>query len=132
MSGYSTCFFICYCTFAVTFESMQITAVQIFLCWKNSWNHLKSGSKMVEMDQKVVQYLSSVYFMSKILFINVLPSLLDLCTDILNGLSMIGLVFNWCEEEGKTLEWFSEMSVSTFIRVVYEIGFRGKFALQWC
>ena len=64
---------------------------------------------MVEIDQNIAQYLSSVYFMSKILFINVLPSLLDLCTDILNGLSMIGLVFNWCDEEGKTLEWFSDI-----------------------
>lgn len=64
---------------------------------------------MVEFDQNIAQYLSSIYFMSKILFINVLPSLLDLCTDILNGLSMIGLVFNWCDEEGKTLEWFSDI-----------------------
>ena len=64
---------------------------------------------MVEIDQNIAQYLSSIYFMSKILFINVLPSLLDLCTDILNGLSMIGLVFNWCDEEGKTLEWFSDI-----------------------
>ena len=64
---------------------------------------------MVEIDQNIAKYLSSAYFMSKILFINVLPSLLDLCTDILNGLSMIGLVFNWCDEEGKTLEWFSDI-----------------------
>ena len=64
---------------------------------------------MVQPEGNLFQYLSSVYFMSKILFINVLPSLLDLCTDILNGLSMIGLVFNWCDEEENVLDWFSDI-----------------------
>ena len=64
---------------------------------------------MVQTDQNIAQYLSSAYFMNKILFINVLPSLLDLCTDILNALSMIGLVFNWCDEGGESLQWFSDI-----------------------
>ena len=64
---------------------------------------------MIQTNRNLTQYLSSVYFMSKILFVNVLPSLLDLCTDILNGLSMIGLVFNWCDGEDDMLEWFSDI-----------------------
>ena len=62
-----------------------------------------------------VKYLSAFWFMSKVLFINVLPSLLDLTTDILNALAMIGVLnfFHLCDKEDGVLQIVSGVCEKT-------------------
>ena len=61
--------------------------------------------------------ISAFGFTLKILFVNVLPSIMDLSTDILNGLTMTGALkdfySNWCSDETDIWEFFSDLCEKT-------------------